>query len=213
MESRRRLEGYVAEFRKRLNSLCPNLIITQYWPEKASRANATGNGNQQGSGGKEDLSTKYNWILCMTNFVRLVFDAEVNYNSGRDNTPKLFKIERPIHVALIDDGVDTMELELSDCRLLGGRTFCRRDETRGLKNPYYASAAGHGTIMAKQILRMCPKAQLYILRLSDHRLDEGKRQIDAESAARVSLLPHAQFSGCSTLEQPPNLLPEKHAGI
>ncbi|KAM7190402.1 Peptidase S8/S53 domain containing protein [Rhypophila sp. PSN 637] len=39
--------------------------------------------------------------------------------------------------------------------------------------------------MAKQIQQMCPKAQLYVLRLEDHPSDDGGRQISAKSAAQA----------------------------
>lgn len=90
-------------------------------------------------------------------------------------------IEEPIKVALIDDGVDFMEL---DYPLAGGRTFCPRDEANHLNHPYYASATGHGTVMAKLINLMCPRAQLYVFRLEDHP-SEGVRQINAKSAAQA----------------------------
>jgi len=93
-------------------------------------------------------------------------------------------IEEPIRVALIDDGVDGMDW---DYPLLGGRTFYPRNEAEHLNHPYYASATGHGTAMAKLINFMCPRAQLYVLRLEDHPSEGGVRQITAKSAAQVTL--------------------------
>lgn len=97
----------------------------------------------------------------------------------------------PIRVALIDDGVDGVDLGYP---LWGGRTFCPRDEENRLSHPYYASAMGHGTAMAKLITFMCPRTQLYVLRLDLLETDssKGARGVSARSAAQVLLtLPYA----------------------
>ncbi|KAF6833666.1 hypothetical protein CPLU01_05387 [Colletotrichum plurivorum] len=67
-----------------------------------------------------------------------------------------------IIVALIDDGVDTMEDQLAD-RVLPRRTFCFQD---GRNMPWYASETGHGTVMASMIARVCPMAKIYPIRLN-----------------------------------------------
>ncbi|KAF7948213.1 uncharacterized protein EAE97_003624 [Botrytis byssoidea] len=43
---------------------------------------------------------------------------------------------------------------------------------------------GHGPAMASQIYRICPRAQLYVLKLDDH-LYDGQRRITALSAAQA----------------------------
>lgn len=70
--------------------------------------------------------------------------------------------EEEIIVALIDDGVDTMEDQLAG-RVLPGRTFCFQD---GRNMPWYASETGHGTVMASMIARVCPMAKIYPIRLN-----------------------------------------------
>lgn len=92
-------------------------------------------------------------------------------------------IKEPIRVALIDDGVDCMDWNYP---LLGGRTFYPRNEAENLNHPYYASATGHGTDMAKLINFMCPRAQLYVLRLENHLSEDGVLQLTAKSAAQVN---------------------------
>jgi hypothetical protein len=114
----------------------------------------------------------------MKEFRRLLFDAERYYDRGKIEE----SIEEPIKIALIDDGVDIKDLEYS---FIGGRTFCKRDPEHNLNDPYYVSSTGHGTIMAKQIHLLCPRAQFYVLRLEDHPSDESARQITAKSAAQV----------------------------
>lgn len=94
--------------------------------------------------------------------------------------------DEPIRVALIDDGVDGADVGFP---LFGGRTFCPRDGKNHLKHPYYASATGKGTVMAKLINFICPQAQLYVLRVPEAHLSKGHgaRQIPARSATQVIL--------------------------
>ncbi|KAK0632448.1 hypothetical protein B0T14DRAFT_490811 [Immersiella caudata] len=72
-----------------------------------------------------------------------------------------------IIVAVIDDGVDTTVEQLSR-RVLTGRTFSY-DEERDRVRPWYVSENNHGTIMASMIVRVCPMAKIYPIRLSTGR--------------------------------------------
>jgi hypothetical protein len=90
----------------------------------------------------------------------------------------------PVTVALIDDGVDMKEQSLHG-KVIGGMSFCPRDEAQNLNKPYYVTGGGHGTAMASLICRVCPKAQLYILKLEEHTSPTSTRQITAKSAAKV----------------------------
>ncbi|KAK4223418.1 peptidase S8/S53 domain-containing protein [Podospora fimiseda] len=112
------------------------------------------------------------WIDCMTKVRKIL-------NNIALSSPNIN--EEAIKVALIDDGVDFTELDYPPS---GGRTFCLRDEENNLNHPHYASATGHGTIMAKLIQFMCPQVQLRVLRLEDHP-SEKARQISARSAAQA----------------------------
>ena len=132
-------------------------------------------------------STKHEWIQCMKEFRKLLFDAERYYDRQKIEE----SIEEPIKVALIDDGVDFKDLEYN---FLGGRTFCTRDEEHNLNDPYYVSSTGHGTTMAKQIHLLCPRAQFYVLRLEDHPSEEAVPQITAKSAAQVRELADAALN-------------------
>ncbi|KAL6361224.1 hypothetical protein LRP88_04688 [Fusarium phalaenopsidis] len=148
-----------------------------YW----SGNNAVLRGWSEEGGLKKLRSLKtHEWIQCMKEFRRLLFDAERYYDRGKIEE----SIEEPIKIALIDDGVDIKDLEYS---FIGGRTFCKRDPEHNLNDPYYVSSTGHGTIMAKQIHLLCPRAQFYVLRLEDHPSDESTRQITAKSAAQAIL--------------------------
>lgn len=109
--------------------------------------------------------------------------------------------ENEIVVALIDDGVSLLDQNFVG-RVLEGKTFDYRGGTVGQS---YNSAQGHGTEMARCILRVCPMAKIYpsepspncscpmyaranliaSVRLKTHVTSEGKNQIDLESAALV----------------------------
>jgi hypothetical protein len=95
----------------------------------------------------------------------------------------------PITIALIDDGVDINEQSLH-AKIIGGRSFCQRDSFQNLSKPYYVTSGGHGTVMASLICRVCPMAQLYVVKLDEHMSENMKRQITAKSAAKVYPPPH-----------------------
>ncbi|KAI3325915.1 subtilisin-like protein [Xylariaceae sp. AK1471] len=123
----------------------------------------------------------HDWIKCMTDFKRLLNEAEANF-ARTENTKIEDEIEDPIKVALIDDGININELEYTP---IGGRSFCPRNEDKSHNYPYYVSSSGHGTVMASQIYRICPRAQLYVLKIEDHADENGSRQITARSAAQA----------------------------
>ncbi|KAK3987707.1 intracellular serine protease [Cladorrhinum sp. PSN332] len=176
IESTDRTEQYVNEFEARIGKLSfkntPKLIKVKgmgFKPDSSGLSRA-----QVGSDEKPEAS-KHNWIDCMKQFRGLLVNLE--------RSAEYQRLEEPIKVALIDDGVDFMDVESPQ---VGGQTFCPRDEENNLNHPYYASATGHGTIMAKLINFICPRAELYVLRLEDHpSTSEGARQIGAESAAKA----------------------------
>ncbi|KAL6830889.1 hypothetical protein J3E69DRAFT_328079 [Trichoderma sp. SZMC 28015] len=176
LETNSRTKQNVEDFCDRMRKLCPEVDVHKEWPiiqREQVDANALLLGDQA------EHSTKHEWIQCMKEFRRLLFDAERYYDRGKVEEI----IEEPIKIALIDDGVDVKDLEFS---FIGGRTFCTRDEEHNLNDPYYVSSTGHGTIMAKQIHLLCPRAQFYVLRLEDHASEEGNvRQLTAKSAAQA----------------------------
>jgi len=100
--------------------------------------------------------------------------------------PLPIPVAERVTVALIDDGVDISERSLN-AKIIGGRSFCQRDKY--LSKPYYVTSGGHGTIMASLICRVCPSAQLYIVKLDEYLGETGKRQITAKSAAKVTPFP------------------------
>jgi hypothetical protein len=89
------------------------------------------------------------------------------------NLPPEITPSRNVKVAVIDDGIDKLQGEFKDC-ISEGVSF--------YNYPYFFSSTGHGTLMAKLVRQVCPKAHLYIARL-----DQGTftRQPTAESAIKV----------------------------
>jgi hypothetical protein len=99
----------------------------------------------------------------------------------RQNIPTPEKIESDVVVALIDDGVDMFDTDLSN-QVLEGKSF----DFHGVKmRPPFSSAKGHGTVMASMILRVCPMAKLYPIRLKTYDNENGKSSIDPEYAAQA----------------------------
>lgn len=94
-----------------------------------------------------------------------------------------------IRVAILDDGYDGMDKKLNKT-VVGGRSFFVRSSIEGsfkLTNPYYCSTTGHGTVMARLVLSVCPDTELYIARLNQGQSQNGTLQPTAESAAKVSV--------------------------
>ncbi|KAG5663244.1 hypothetical protein KAF25_001180, partial [Fusarium avenaceum] len=90
-------------------------------------------------------------------------------------------IENDITVALIDDGVYKFGIGRPH-QVLQGKSFDFHGD--GL-NPPYLSAKGHGTVMASMILRVCPMAKIYPIRLRTNSDTSGNSTIDPGYAARA----------------------------
>ena len=120
----------------------------------------------------ERLSTfaSHRWLECVDQFADRISNVWSRSNAGRDRGS--------IVVALIDDGVDTTHGPLAG-KVLTGRTFgYDMDRVR----PWYVSEAGHGTLMASMIVRVCPMAKVYPIRLNTI---GSKALIDTNSAIQV----------------------------
>ncbi|KAL6792270.1 subtilisin-like protein [Trichoderma sp. SZMC 28013] len=89
--------------------------------------------------------------------------------------------EGDVVVALIDDGVDRLDNTLSG-QVQEGKSFDYHD---GQVRPPFSSARGHGTVMASMILRVCPMAKIYPIRLKTYDVSGGKSQIDRKYAAKA----------------------------
>lgn len=142
------------------------------------------------------------WIACIKRFNKYAKDL-LHVVKKEDRKPKpISKPTAPLPdfdkvltfvqaVALIDDGVDFAD-ERTQSMVEDGRSYYQRQGK--LVANYWTSSGGHGTAMAGLIRTMCPMAKLFVLRLNEYTSVNGKRQITADSAARVRLfLPFALY--------------------
>ncbi|KAF5967559.1 intracellular serine protease [Fusarium bulbicola] len=90
-------------------------------------------------------------------------------------------VEKPVTIALIDDGVNKFEIDHPN-QVLEGKSFDFHDER---VNSPFLSAKGHGTTMARMILRVCPMAEIYPIRLKTYSDPNGNFTINADYAARA----------------------------
>jgi hypothetical protein len=153
------------------DELLPEIKIEVVYQEEQERIDPLGGSVETA---REQADTRHKWLTCMDEFADFI--------QGVD--PPL-PLREEVIIGLIDDGVDINEQSL-DSKIIGGRSYCQRD--RFLSRPYYVSNGGHGTLMATLICRVCPKAQLYVVKLEERRSENMKRQITARSAARVRYL-------------------------
>lgn len=103
---------------------------------------------------------------------------DMNQNMGTAE-----RVEKPVTIALIDDGVNKFEIDHPN-QVLEGKSFDFHDER---VNSPFLSAKGHGTTMARMILRVCPMAEIYPIRLKTYSDPNGNFTISADYAARVSI--------------------------
>jgi hypothetical protein len=179
LETQVRTRQNVQAFRERMSKLLPDLKINEEWPRRL-RDNT--DPSLRLNNDNSEYYQRHEWIDCMRQFKHLLLNAE-KYVEEEEGYKIEKRIEEPIVVALIDDGINVNALESTP---IGGRSFCTRDENQNLNYPYYVSSGGHGTVMASQIYRVCPRAQLYVLKLEDYATESSTRQISAKSAALVS---------------------------
>jgi hypothetical protein len=125
----------------------------------------------------------YQWIKSMDDFVRSFRDIEPPLPApGPGVPPKLLK---SVVVALIDDGVDLPHHGSVTDRFDGESLHTY--EYGGRVWPWFNSAAGHGTTMARLIHRVCPNAVIYVIRLKTltSEGDGSKIHVDPASAIEV----------------------------
>lgn len=175
------MEHNINEFENRMKRLCPSVKVLRadYLDDYKRRNDKITARVEENS----DQGTRHEWIQCMKDFRKLLYDAERSFEGPNVNQ----SIEQ-IKVAIIDDGVDMKDLNY---HFIGGKSFCVRSEDQGLVDPYYMSRTGHGTTMTKGIEFMCPQAHFFVLRLEDcESEDETRLNITARSAAKVCDLVH-----------------------
>ncbi|KAF4457411.1 Major intracellular serine protease [Fusarium austroafricanum] len=126
---------------------------------------------------------KHKWINSMRRFVAFVPELPEDMDD-LDLSSKL--TSRRVTVALIDDGVDvfTSELARFSDRFFPGVSFDRSNDRHSSRE--WSSRGGHGTLMAKLILAVCPHADIVTYRVLMRPDHETNMLIpDAESAAKA----------------------------
>ncbi|KAH8586376.1 hypothetical protein B0O99DRAFT_695557 [Bisporella sp. PMI_857] len=109
------------------------------------------------------------WLESMENVVKFVRTMPVN-------------LANPVKIAIIDDGVDAA-LDIFDDKIVSGASFSSPFAMDVSLNPYFVSSDQHGTMMADLILRMCPRAKLFVAKLEERYSMNGRRHITPKSAA------------------------------
>ncbi|EAQ88708.1 hypothetical protein CHGG_05327 [Chaetomium globosum CBS 148.51] len=123
-----------------------------------------------------EATTKHRWLESVDQFV-----SKLPYDGGRGG-----ETDFRVKVALIDDGVDANQDIFAD---MFGPEGWPVLEPGSKRYPFYKSAAGHGTEMAKLIRRVCPKIELYVAKLGDwtdqERVERLGEVSTAENAAKA----------------------------
>ncbi|KAH8745521.1 hypothetical protein BGZ57DRAFT_918456 [Hyaloscypha finlandica] len=155
------------ELRDRVQPRFKKLLV-KFSPEDFSRFGPAGESSgTTGESGDAEGQPPHRWMKAISDF-RLVMEKAAAQVNGDPNLKKRLE-ENKIKVALIDDGVNP--------QLLGQITCLRHGNGWPDEDPYYQSAEGHGTIMAKLILYMCPFVDLYVAKLDksvENKLAENK---------------------------------------
>ncbi|KAI8191102.1 hypothetical protein KHU50_000305 [Colletotrichum sp. SAR 10_65] len=121
----------------------------------------------------------HKWIQCMDRFAESFKNIKCVRDGVKDSSLS------PVRVALIDDGTDITHSELNI--QLPGKSFetCQEGPVSRVV-PYWESASGHGTLMARLIRRVCPSAEILVIKLNVS-TSEGsdKFQINVDSAIKA----------------------------
>ncbi|KAK3688016.1 hypothetical protein B0T22DRAFT_377342 [Podospora appendiculata] len=188
LDSERRIQQNLSEFKKRLDASWPpdktHKPILQ--AKKASGDTLHTSAGQPPPGSinnglahyRESNVDPHKWIQCMDEFAmwfRKIKDL---------HTPQTDRALNPITVALIDDGVDIAHEDLRSKKLPGKSFNYYQDDW--LVSPYWDSDSGYGTLMARLIQRVCPSAVIYVIKLKTTRPHgSAKVRINASSAIQA----------------------------
>jgi hypothetical protein len=118
----------------------------------------------------------------------------------------------PITVALIDDGTDITHSELNGKEFPGKSFHEYSDGSSWRVSPYWDSASGHGTLMARLIHRICPSAIIYVIKLQTYvPAGSGKLQINPESA--IQAIEHAIEQGVQIISMSWTMRPPESTSL
>jgi hypothetical protein len=127
----------------------------------------------------------HRWMDSMERFANSF--RQIHELRKEQQDPKL----DPVKIALIDDGVDTAHSDLRGVnnRYLRGMSFDDGEAGPGRVSPYWNSASGHGTLMARLIRRICPSAIIYVIKVrTTSTVNSNKVQIGIESTIKASIV-------------------------
>lgn len=136
----------------------------------------------------KDTFAAHQWLDSVDKFAELIasFWSKTRRDflmAAREDRPE--GVFEDVVIALIDDGVDAYVPSVSG-QIVGGKSFDYSEFESVRWKPYYVSESGHGTVMASMIMRACPIAKLYPIRLKTLISEDGKRDIVLKSAALVN---------------------------
>ncbi|KAF6793390.1 hypothetical protein CSOJ01_13950 [Colletotrichum sojae] len=169
--SRKRVEANVAAFKNRMQRPRPRLKAVAEEPRvKQPKRQTTrteeplaGQTAMTSTNEKHDLEA---WLPEITIEVNGQITTGRVSNSNSAASAEDAVEQRWFKVALIDDGVDIFSkgMRTLQSRFLEGRSFDRAMADG--PSPVFSSFSGHGTFMAKSILRVCPCADIVPYRLT-----------------------------------------------
>ncbi|OTA01675.1 hypothetical protein A9Z42_0020150 [Trichoderma parareesei] len=122
---------------------------------------------------------RHEWLDIMDKFAAGIDLIEMEHT----HQPDIFAED--VKVALIDDGVEITNRDLTD-RIYNGWTCDTGYQGNGLEGilrPYTNSETQHGTFMASTICRICPRAKIFVFRLDVVSTPGDRAHFTAKSAA------------------------------
>lgn len=134
---------------------------------------------------QESTLHPHRWLECMDHFADMI--QNIWSWALKQKLQQHNDLQKPVEVALIDDGVDLYHERLRG-KISGGKSFDYGFQSENRIRPYWVSERGHGTVMADMMCRVCPIAKIYVIRLETHDdPNNQKARIVPRSAAKVSL--------------------------
>ncbi|TGO35166.1 hypothetical protein BHYA_0168g00220 [Botrytis hyacinthi] len=132
---------------------------------------------------QEHILQPHRWLNCMDEF-KDVFQNVWSWTMKR-KLQQQEALMQPVELALIDDGVDVLQSRLRG-KISDGKSFDYGEKGANRIRSHWISERGHGTVMAKNMVRICPMAKIYMIKLEtqfDHK--EQKVRIGTRSAAEA----------------------------
>ncbi|TGO27280.1 hypothetical protein BPAE_0044g00130 [Botrytis paeoniae] len=130
---------------------------------------------------QDQILQPYKWLDCMDKF-KDVFQNVLSWKM-KQKLQQQEVLMQPVEIVLIDGGVDVLQSRLRG-KISDGKSFDYGDKGANRIRSHWISERGHGTVMAKNIVRICLMTKIYVIRLEthfDHK--EQKARIGTRSAA------------------------------